>query len=326
MDDIVLATNGLTVAYRTGQGESCVVNGVSVSVKSGEVLGLVGESGSGKSTIVQALIGLVRPPGRITAGEVWFEGQDLASESDKELEHVRGAKIGFVGSRPHAELNPLQRVGTQISRVYQTHTGAAPDAARQRTESVLASVGINDVERRYDAYPHELSIGMAQRVSIAMALVCDPQLFLLDDPTSSLDVTIQAQVLEILRAVGEERAAATVIATRDLGIVAQYCTTVAVLYAGRVVESSDVETFFAEPLHPYSKALMNSVSLDPAGRTRIGGPRPDPRSLPTGCYFHPRCPLAESICSDVRPNDAIVKPRHMVACHVVEEQYAAVRY
>jgi oligopeptide/dipeptide ABC transporter ATP-binding protein len=314
-DEPALDVDGLSVVVPSQRGLIRVVNDASFSVRPGEILGLIGESGSGKSTILQAVTGLVRRPAQVASGKVLASGTDLRTLSEKELEEVLGRRIGFVGSQARAELNPVERIGNQIARVHRVHLGSDQSSARGQALGVLAAVGINDPERRFDAYPHELSVGMAQRVSIAMALVCDPELFLLDEPTSALDVTIQAQVLEILVTLATERRVATVIATRDLGIVAHYCTTAAVVYSGYVVEQCNVARFFDSPSHPYSKALLSAVALDLEQRVAIPGERPDLAALPTGCLFHPRCAFANDRCSSEEPILATHSRHHRVACH-----------
>ena len=253
----LLEARGVTVEYRGRQ----TVRDVSLTVGAGEILGVVGRSGAGKSILVRALMNLVPPPGRLVDGEVRAFGTDLRTVDETQARGLRGARIGVIVQNPRAHLNPLLRVGVQISNVYRAHHDATKEQARDRAISVLRDVGIPAPEHRYAAYPHELSGGMAQRAMIAMALVCDPQLLLADEPTSGLDVTIQDQILKLFRRSVDERGTGGLLVTRDMGIVARFCDRVAVLHEGAIVEQAAVPAFFSEAVHPVSARLIASASF-----------------------------------------------------------------
>jgi peptide/nickel transport system ATP-binding protein len=299
------------------------VDGVSFTVGPGETLAIVGESGSGKSVTSLSIMRLVPiPPGEIAGGRVLFRGRDLLALPEPEMRHIRGNEIGMIFQEPMSSLNPLLTVGEQISEVVRLHQGLGRTAARQRAIEMLGRVNIPDPERRAREYPHRLSGGMRQRVMIAMALACRPALLIADEPTTALDVTIQAQILHLIRALQIEMSMSVLFITHNLGVVAQVADRVAVMYAGRIVEQGDVRTVFAAPLHPYTRALLRSiprveaVGRDPSRRLlSIPGQVPSPVALPPGCSYAPRCPLADDVCRTAMPPLAEVIAEHDVRCH-----------
>ena len=299
------------------------VDGVSFTVGAGETLAIVGESGSGKSVTSLSIMRLVPiPPGEIAGGRVLFRGRDLLALPEPEMRHIRGNEIGMIFQEPMSSLNPLLTVGEQIAEVVRLHQGLGRTAARQRAIEMLGRVNIPDPERRAREYPHRLSGGMLQRVMIAMALACRPALLIADEPTTALDVTIQAQILHLIRALQIEMSMSVLFITHNLGVVAQVADRVAVMYAGRIVEQGDVRTVFAAPLHPYTRALLRSiprveaVGRDPSHRLlSIPGQVPSPVALPPGCSYAPRCPLADEVCRTAMPPLAEVIAGHNVRCH-----------
>jgi oligopeptide/dipeptide ABC transporter ATP-binding protein len=299
------------------------VDGVSFTVGPGETLAIVGESGSGKSVTSLSIMRLVPiPPGEIAGGRVLFRGRDLLALPEPEMRHIRGNEIGMIFQEPMSSLNPLLTVGEQIAEVVRLHQGLGRTAARQRAVAMLGRVNIPDPERRAREYPHRLSGGMRQRVMIAMALACRPALLIADEPTTALDVTIQAQILHLIRALQIEMSMSVLFITHNLGVVAQVADRVAVMYAGRIVEQGDVRTVFAAPLHPYTRALLRSiprveaVGHDPSRRLlSIPGQVPSPVALPPGCSYAPRCPLADEVCRTTMPPLAEVIAGHDVRCH-----------
>jgi oligopeptide/dipeptide ABC transporter ATP-binding protein len=299
------------------------VDGVSFVVGQGETLAIVGESGSGKSVTSLSIMRLVPiPPGEIAGGRVMFRGRDLLALPEPEMRRIRGNDIGMIFQEPMSSLNPLLTVGEQIAEVVRLHQGLGRGAARRRAVEMLARVNIPDPELRAREYPHRLSGGMRQRVMIAMALACRPALLIADEPTTALDVTIQAQILHLIRALQIEMSMSVLFITHNLGVVAQIADRVAVMYAGRIVEQGDVATVFASPLHPYTRALLRSiprveaVGRDPTRRLlSIPGQVPSPVALPPGCSYAPRCPLADEVCRGTMPPLAEVAAGHDVRCH-----------
>jgi oligopeptide/dipeptide ABC transporter ATP-binding protein len=299
------------------------VDGVSFTVASGETLAIVGESGSGKSVTSLSIMRLVpTPPGEIAGGVVRFRGRDLRLLSERAMRRVRGNEISMIFQEPMSSLNPLLTVGEQIAEVVRLHRGLGRAAARRHAVEMLARVNIPDPERRAGEYPHRLSGGMRQRVMIAMALACHPALLIADEPTTALDVTIQAQILQLIRALQAEMGMSVLFITHNLGVVAQLADRVAVMYAGRIVEQGDVATVFASPLHPYTRALLRSIprveggGRDPAHRLlSIPGQVPSPAALPPGCSYAPRCPLADDQCRCEMPSIIEVLPGHDVRCY-----------
>ena len=327
MSDL-LEVRDLTVHFATEDGLVEAVDNVSFSVRPGEILGVVGESGSGKSVTAHALLRLIRPPGRIVRGEIRFEGADLLALPEERMGEVRGARISLVFQSPRTALNPVLTVGRQIARLYELHQHVAPAKAWQRTIEMLTLVGIAEPERRARQYAHQLSGGMCQRVMIAMAIASSPRLLIADEPTTGLDVSIAAQILDLLRDLGRRTGASIVLITHDLGVVAEACDRVAVMHAGQLVEIADVHTLFKRPLHPYTQALVRSipridreVAMEP-----IPGAVPSLLAPAPGCRYADRCARVLEVCRRERPVLRTAGASHEVACHAVEvESDAAVR-
>ncbi len=332
MTEPILSLRDLVTEFRTADGVVHAVDHVSYDVYPGETLGVVGESGSGKSVTVMSILGLVAsPPGRIAGGEVIFKGRDLLKLTKKELQRVRGREIAMVFQDPMTSMNPVFTVGNQISEallVHDPHMG--DDKARARTVELLSLVGVPNPDSRFDQYPHEYSGGMRQRAMIAMAIANQPALLIADEPTTALDVTIQAQVLEVLQKAQNETNAATILITHDLGLIAEMADRVVVMYGGRVIEVGDVNTIFHAPHHPYTLGLMASLPRLDADLKRlepIPGSPPSLINLPSGCAFHPRCRLTKGreVCrTDIPPLRNVDEAGHRAACHFSEEMDAAV--
>lgn len=301
----LLTVKNLKTSYMTGQGEVQSVRGVDFTVQKGEVLGLVGESGSGKSVTAKSIMGLIQPPGRIMAGQVLFHDTDLLSMPEKELRKIRGNQISMIFQDPMTSLNPVVRVGKQLTEVIMRHQKVSKNEARKQAIQLLRDVGIPSPEERIDQYPHEFSGGMRQRVMIAMALSCKPELLIADEPTTALDVTIQAQILKLMQQLQKNTNTAIMLITHDLGVVAQVCSKVVVMYGGLIMEEGAVEEIFENPLHPYTQGLLKSIPKSVTGtRERleaIEGIPPDMLAPPSGCPFAERCPYAGSICSKMPP-------------------------
>ncbi len=312
----LLEITDLTVTFPTPAGAIRAVDDLSLSVSAGRVLGLVGESGCGKTMTALSIMNLVPPPGRI-AGTVSFEGRDLLALPADEVRRIRGARVSMVFQEPMTALNPVFTVGNQISEVLTTHEGISPGDALDRSVELLRSVGIPSPEKRVHEYPHQLSGGMRQRVMIAMAIACRPALVLADEPTTALDVTIQAHILELLTRIQAEMGMAMVLVTHDMGLIAERAHEVAVMYAGRIVEQADTGALFASPLHPYTRGLLASIPQPgETKRTRlrtVAGSVPRLSELPKGCAFMPRCDLADGRC-ETGPDLVEVAPGHKVRC------------
>ena len=328
----VLEIRDLTVEFHTEDGVVHAVTDVSYDLHPGEVLGIVGESGSGKSVSMLSVLGLIpQPPGRIVAGEAMFKGEDLLRMPKKELRRIRGGEMAMIFQDPMTSLNPVLTIGDQISEALKTHRpGISGDDARKRTIELLEIVGVPFAERRVEQYPHEFSGGMRQRAMIAMAIANDPTVLVADEPTTALDVTIQAQIVEVLKAAQKETHAATLLITHDLGLIAELADRVVVMYAGRVVELGDVFTIFNSPRHPYTVGLMKSLArldTDQEWLEPIPGQPPSLITPPPGCAFHPRCVQSQgrAICrTDVPELRELGEGRdHLSACHFAEELVAA---
>jgi peptide/nickel transport system ATP-binding protein len=312
----LLDVRDLAVTYRRGGRELVVVNGVSFDVRPGEIFGLVGESGSGKSTVIRSLIQLLPANATIGGGEVLFGGRSLLRLREREMQRIRGRDISMVFQDPLNSLNPVMTVGEQIGETLKSGDGAAR-SRRERVLEAMRLVHIPDPARLYSAYPHELSGGLRQRVAIAIALVASPKLLLADEPTTALDVTIQDQILKLLIELSSRLGMGVILVTHDLGIVAQTCQRVAVLYAGRIVESGPVERIFARPAHPYTAGLLQSIPRGPSSEGQlkgIGGTPPSLGSIPPGCPFHPRCAFAIEDCRGALPPLVPHEPNHLTAC------------
>jgi oligopeptide/dipeptide ABC transporter ATP-binding protein len=320
-DRPLLEVKGLRTSFFTRDGVVRAVDGIDFHVDRGEIMGLVGESGCGKSVTSLSIMRLVAKPGVVEAGEIVFDGVDLLKLPIDRMRGIRGNRISMIFQQPTSSLNPVWDVGTQVEEVLRIHRGMKGGAARARALELLRMVGIPDPERRLKAYPHEMSGGMAQRIMIAMALACEPELLIADEPTTALDVTIQAQILDLMRTLRDETGTAIVLITHDLGVVAEMCDRVAVMYAGEIVEQTDVTTLFRRPRHPYTQGLIGSIPV--VGEIKdelavIPGNVPNLIDLPSGCRFAPRClvrieenvDLAETNHPQLRP----IGPGHDVRC------------
>jgi oligopeptide/dipeptide ABC transporter ATP-binding protein len=316
----LLEVKQLHTEFRTGAGVVRAVDGISYTVGQGETVAIVGESGSGKSVGALSVLRLIPdPPGRITHGEIWFAGRDIMQLSDAEMREVRGGEIGMVFQEPMTSLNPVLTIGRQITETLEQHRGMDRSAAHRRAIELLGLVGISDADRRLKQYPHQLSGGMRQRIMIAIALACDPKLIIADEPTTALDVTIQAQILELMKDLTRRLNVALIIITHNLGVVARYANRVNVMYAGRLVESGPAADVYHNPRHPYTMALLRSVPrLDRPRQERLDpveGQPPDLTRLDAGCAFRPRCRFAVEVCASERPSlEQAGAPGHLAAC------------
>jgi len=322
----LLEVKGLKTYFYTEDGVVRAVDGVSFEVYPGEVLGLVGESGCGKSVTSLSIMRLISKPGRIDEGEILLDGENLLKLPEEEMIKVRGNRISMIFQQPQTALNPVFKVGDQLAEVLDVHQDLGKDAGWKRAVALLKMVGVPDPERRAEAYPHELSGGMAQRVMIAMALACVPELLIADEPTTALDVTIQAQILDLMRDLRREMGTSVILITHDLGVVAEMAERVAVMYAGEIVEQTDVNSLFDEPLHPYTQGLIGSIPILGELKERldvIPGSVPNLVNLPPGCRFAPRCQArfkyACALCAEVKPELVEVKPGHSVRCWLYQD-------
>lgn len=313
----LLRIEDLEIRYETDDGVAYALNGVSLHVKEGETLGLVGETGAGKTTLAKGILRLIQtPPGKIVNGKVYFDGKDILAMSDHDLHQVRGNAISMVFQDPMTSLNPVMTVGEQIEEVIAVHnSNLSKEEIRERAIAMLRRVGIS--ADRIDEYPHQFSGGMKQRVIIAIALACNPKLLLADEPTTALDVTIQAQVLDMIRKLKTEMNTAMILISHDLGVVAQTCDRVAIIYAGRIVETGNLRDIYKNPKHPYTIGLLDSIpslTKDAKRLKPIKGLMPDPTDLPPGCPFAPRCNYATAACSEAVPELADRGNGHLVRC------------
>ncbi len=328
MADHLLEVDDLKMHFHTRDGVVKAVDGVSYTLDRGETLGVVGESGSGKSVTALTLMGLIpMPPGRVEGGDVRFKGRSLITMKDEELRAIRGNEISMIFQDPMTSLNPVYRIGRQIAEPVRVHKGASKAEARARAIELLHLVGIPHPEKRVDDYPHQFSGGMRQRAMIAMALACDPDILIADEPTTALDVTIQAQILELMQEVQARTGAAIIMITHDLGVIADIADRVLVMYAGKPVEYGTLDEVFGAPQHPYTWGLMDSVPR--AGMTEkselcpINGQPPSLIDVPSGCSFHPRCPYARERCLTEVPALRNIQGEHKSACHFSGEPWFA---
>jgi len=325
MADDLLVLDNLKMYFYTRDGVVKAVDGVSYTLNSGETLGVVGESGSGKSVTALTIMRLIpEPPGKVVGGDVRFRGESLITMSDQEIRKIRGNRIAMVFQDPMTSLNPVYRIGRQIAEPLILHKGMTKSEARARAVELLELVGIPHPESRIRDYPHQLSGGMRQRVMIAMALANDPDILIADEPTTALDVTIQAQILELMEELQKRMGSAIILITHDLGVVADMADNIMVMYAGRPVEYGSVDELFYEPLHPYTWGLIDSLpeyAVDMKGTLcPIKGQPPSLINVPSGCAFHPRCPFAKDICFTHVPQFLDVKGTHGAACHFAGQE------
>jgi peptide/nickel transport system ATP-binding protein len=314
----LLEIQGLRTVFRSANGDIAAVDGVSLDVPRGRTLGIVGESGCGKSMLSLSIMRLVPPPGRVAAGRVLLEGRDLLTLSTSEMRAVRGGQVAMIFQEPMTSLNPVHPIGLQITEAMRAHDPRAGAAElKERAIDALERVRIPAPTRRFDEFPHQLSGGMRQRVMIAMALACKPKLLIADEPTTALDVTVQAQILDLLRDLQAETGMSIILITHDLGVVAEMADEVAVMYAGRVAERASARDLFGSPQHPYTLGLLGSVPRLDEDRDRllaIEGAVPPPFALPQGCRFNPRCPFAIEACTTAQPPLDEIEPGHFAAC------------
>lgn len=326
----VLEVKNLHTSFFTHVGEVKAVRGVNIDIYQGEAVGIVGESGCGKSVTSLSIMRLVPPPGKIISGEIYFKGEDLLKKSEKEMQKIRGNKISMVFQDPMTSLNPVYTVGDQLMEPLRIHKKMDAKSARRQAIELLKAVGIPDPERRLNQYPHEFSGGMRQRVMIAMALSCQPELVIADEPTTALDVTIQAQILELLKQLKAEFNMSIMLITHDLGIVADLCSRVIVMYAGIIVEEGTTREIFYNPKHPYTWGLLKSIPrINMLSKERlipIDGQPPDLLKPPQGCPFMPRCRYAMRICKEQCPGLYSVSESHKAACWLLDPRAPAVTW
>ena len=324
MSDILLEVKNLKTYFYTEDGIARAVDGMDFIIRKGETLGMIGESGCGKSVSALSIMQLVAsPPGKIIEGEIWFEGEDLLKKSPSEIKKIRGNDISMIFQEPMTSLNPVFTIGNQIMEPIILHQKLDKKKALKKAIEMLDLVGISSPEKQIDNYPHQLSGGMRQRAMIAMALSCEPKLLIADEPTTALDVTIQAQILELLKKIREKIGMAVMMITHDLAVIAEVSDDVLVAYAGKALEYADVKTIFKDPRHPYTQALYDSIPrLTDTKKRRlevIPGMVPNPLEFPSGCRFHPRCKFAKSICKKEEPQIKEVSNTHNVRCFIYDE-------
>ena len=320
MSENILEIHNLVVEYHTDDAVIHAVNGINLNVKKGETIGLVGETGAGKTTIARAIMRILQtPPAKFCGGKILFKGEDIMERSEAEMRKIRGNQIAMIFQDPMTALNPIETIGFQIAEAISLHNKISKAEAVQRACAMLEMVGIP--MERYNEYPHQFSGGMKQRVVIAMALACNPELLLADEPTTALDVTIQAQVLEMMQSLKDKLNTSVVMITHDLGVVAEVCQSVAVVYAGDIVEYGSAEDIFDHTAHPYTHGLFGSLpkldSTEPRLKP-IKGLMPDPTNLPKGCSFYERCPRATEMCAQQKPEAVEMEPGHMVKCFLAK--------
>jgi peptide/nickel transport system ATP-binding protein len=321
MSEPVLSVRDLKVEFATRRGILHAIDGVSFDIAKGEVLGVVGESGAGKSVTGAAIIGLIDPPGRIAGGEIRLSGMRIDNLPPDDMRRIRGKRIGMVFQDPLTSLNPLYRIGDQLVETITTHMALSPQAARKRAIDLLAEVGIPAPDKRIDGYPHEFSGGMRQRVVIALAIAAEPELIIADEPTTALDVSIQAQIIALIKKLGREHGTAVMLVTHDMGVIAEIADRVAVMYSGRIAEIGAVRDVVQRPLHPYAKGLMGAIPTLESTTPRlvqIPGSMPRLSAIPRGCAFNPRCAHAFDRCRVDRP-EPLSRDGREVACHLYDE-------
>lgn len=319
----LLQVTDLSVSFPSKRGVLNAVNGISYHVLPGEIIGIVGESGSGKSVQARTVMGLLKAPGRIDSGSITFDGTDMLSLSEPQLENMRGRDISMIFQDPMSSLDPVFTVGYQLVETIRAHESVTKAQARERSIQALTAVGIPDGGRIMRQYPHELSGGMRQRVMIAMAMLCSPRILIADEPTTSLDVTIQAQILDILRKMRREKNASIIFITHNFGVVADLCDRVYVMYGGMIMEEGTVDDMFYSPAHPYTKGLLKAIpSIDGDKAERlvpIEGTPIDPMNVPKGCVFSERCHHCTELCKNQRPGKTVIGPGHSASCWLLDE-------
>ena len=316
----ILEIKDLCVQFHTVEGTVQAINHLSYSLHAGEKLGIVGESGSGKSVSSLGIMQLIpNPPGEITSGEILYKGKDLVRASEREMEKIRGNEISMIFQEPMTSLNPIIRCGAQIAESLRLHRGMNKKEAMREATIMMGQVGIANPAARAYEYPHQMSGGMRQRVMIAMALACQPQILIADEPTTALDVTIQAQILDLIREMNEKRGTSVIFITHDLGVVSELCDKVIIMYTGRIVEQAPVRELFKNPLHPYTKGLLAAIpriTPDRPPLETIEGTVPNPTEKIEGCSFWPRCPYATEICKTKEPEEIDISAERKVKCHL----------
>ena len=320
MTEPVLSLRNLQVEFKTRRAILRAIDGISFDIAKGEVLGVVGESGAGKSVTGSAVIGLIDPPGRISGGEIRLAGARIDDLPPEEMRKIRGKRIGMIFQDPLTSLNPLYRIGEQIIETIRTHLALSEQAARKRAIELLAEVGIPAPDKRIDGYPHEFSGGMRQRVVIALAICAEPELIIADEPTTALDVSVQAQIIALIKRLGRDHGTAVMLVTHDMGVIAETCDRVAVMYSGRIAEIGPVQDVIKNPLHPYAKGLMGAIPTlagEDHRLVQIPGSMPRLSAIPPGCPFNPRCAFAFDRCRVERP-EPIRQGGQAVACHLYD--------
>lgn len=323
-EENILEIKDLKTSFFVDDFEIKAVDGVSFKLPKGKTIGIVGESGSGKSITALSILRLLDYPGKVTGGEIIFKGRDLTKLSDKEIRNIRGNEISMIFQEPMTSLNPVYTIGQQIRETLKVHQGLGKEKGTQKAIELLKLVGIPSPENRVKQYPHELSGGMRQRVMIAMALACNPDLLIADEPTTALDVTIQAQILELINDLQDRLGMSVIMITHDLGVVAETCDYVAVMYCGKVVEYQDVKSLFKNPRHPYTIGLLNSIprhDIDVDELEPIKGTVPSPTEMPKGCRFAPRCPFATDLCAEELPSLDHIEGESEVRCWIYTDRW-----
>lgn len=321
--DTIFQIKGLRTQFFTSKGVVPAVDGVDITVKKGEAVGLVGESGCGKSMTAMSVMQLLQYPGKVVAGEILLNGEDLLKKTKNEMDEIRGNHISMIFQEPMTSLNPVYTIGKQVSEAILIHNKVSKDEAKRRAIDIFQKVGIPEPEKRYSAYPHQLSGGLRQRVMIGMAMVCNPQLMIADEPTTALDVTIEAQILYLMNQLQKEQGTAIVMITHNLGVVAESCDYVYVMYAGKIMEEAPVKEIFKNPLHPYTYGLMNSIPKMTEVKEHlytIKGMVPNLLKLPQGCRFCPRCEKAMKVCTMYQPDLYELENGHKVRCFLYNEE------
>ena len=319
----LLEIRGLKTHFFTKHGQVPAVDGVDISVPRGTIVGIVGESGCGKSVTAMSIMHLVQKPGRVIEGQILLDGEDLVPKTIKEMNKIRGDRISMIFQEPMTSLNPVYTIGKQVSEAILLHQKVSKEEAKERTIEIFRQVGIPEPEKRYNAYPHQLSGGLRQRVMIGMAMVCNPDLMIADEPTTALDVTIEAQILHLMRRLQQEKGTSIIMITHNLGVVAELCDEVYVMYAGKVMEHASVQELFKNPQHPYTYGLLNSIPDTSGTKDRlytIRGMVPNLLNLPQGCRFCPRCDKAMKICTMREPELQSTADGHEVRCFLFDKE------